>query len=144
MENSPQDYDIPVITMASEAPDHANDALARYFRAALKRLDYVEHGDPRDFILRKGTRDESHTPLSKVWVPAIVRNEASANADDTVEKMLDDGNTARLVLSEPGGGKSTLARYIVCKALRKALAQEGQRFGVFEERLPNAQLNSSN
>lgn len=121
---------ITVQSQPEKSPPPLSAGLARYFRHALRRLDYLEYGDPREY-LKKIYPDAPATSLSDVWVAPRFVKKFEGPQELTLETFLADPATCRLVLADPGFGKSTLARFLTCHFINKYEKGEAPRFGIY-------------
>lgn len=110
-------------------PPPLSSGLARYFREATKRLDYLEYGDPREY-LEKRIPDAPATSLSKIWVSPTFEKFDRAE-EMSLTTFLGDGETCRVVLADPGLGKSTLARFLTCDLISTYERGLSDRFGIY-------------
>jgi formylglycine-generating enzyme required for sulfatase activity len=120
-------------------PPQLSSGLARYFRQAMLRLNYLEYGDPREY-LEKRIPDAPATPLSDVWVPPRFIKKFTRGEEVSLNTFLADPETCRLVLADPGFGKSTLARFLTCDFIVAYERGVSGRFGVY---VPLSQLRTS-
>lgn len=117
-------------TIRVTGPQQPPAGLAKYFSYALKRLDFLEYGDPSEFLKKLGLPC-SPIALSDAWTPPLFSKYLEQSDDINYEGLLKDPASCLVVLADPGHGKSTLARYLTCKFIRDY--QEGKlaNFGVY-------------
>src|SRR5437660_1466143 len=60
---------VDAISPPKSATRSLSIGLARYFDAALDRLNYLEYGDPSEYILRSRGVEVPNSPLDSIWVP---------------------------------------------------------------------------
>lgn len=106
-----------------------SNGLKKYFTAALKKLDFIEFGDPSEYLKKKHSLTVPKTELSSIWVPPIFFDEHTGK-EITFESFLND-SSPQLVLANPGCGKSTLSRFLTCNHIKKYKVNEQDFFGIF-------------
>jgi len=104
--------------------------LARYFRGALDRLNYLEYGDPSEYLSKIRRVSFRNSPLESVWVPPRFKKRDEAGEDVVLDTLLRDENACLLVLADPGCGKSTLARFLTTFFINRFVAKTQDYFGL--------------
>ncbi len=105
--------------------------LAKYFRAALDRLNYLEYGDPAEYFARTQSIEVPKSPLESVWVPPRFKQQDESGDDVVLDTLLADANPCLLVLADPGCGKSTLSRFLTCFFINRFSQGHQDYFGLF-------------
>lgn len=105
--------------------------LASYFRAALDRLNYLEFGDPSEYLYLKTKLEFPMSPLDSIWVPPRFRQQDDTGEELILDTLLADSNRCVLVLADPGWGKSTLARFLTCFFINRFVQGKQDGFGLF-------------
>jgi formylglycine-generating enzyme required for sulfatase activity len=106
-----------------------SNGLRKYFAAALTKLDFIEFGDPSEYLKKKHNIEIPTTELSSIWIPPIF-NDEHTNKEITFASFLEESNP-QLVLADPGCGKSTLSRFLTCTYIKKYRSNEQDYFGMF-------------
>jgi formylglycine-generating enzyme required for sulfatase activity len=118
-------------TMGGRPGQGVNLGLAKYFRGASDRLDFLEYGDPSEYLLRMSSVDVPKNPLNSIWVPPRFNQQDIGGDEVILDTLLSDPNPCLLVLAEPGYGKSTLARFLTCFFIERFSKGEQDYFGIF-------------
>lgn len=105
--------------------------MTRYFRSARERLDYLEYGDPSDYLLRKLGRVFPRSSLQKVWVPPTFRGQDDSGSELSLQSVLNDQNKCILLLADAGVGKSTISRYLTCKFIEGYESGTSEYFALY-------------
>ena len=115
-------------------------ALAKYFNVAVERLNFLEYGDPSEYLLRNYEIETAKSYLNSIWVAPKFRTDAEAGEEISIETLLADKKKCQLILADPGCGKSTLSRYITCYLIEKYFQGEEEYFGLY---IPLSLINLS-
>lgn len=115
---------------APKVDRHVSPGLNIYFQAALERLNYLEYGDPADYLLRVKGGEVPKSPLDSIWVPPRFKRQDEAGDEIVLDTLLSDPNPCVLVLADPGCGKSTLARFLTCFFINRFCRGEQDYFGL--------------
>ena len=107
-----------------------NVGLGRYFAMALEQLNYLEYGDPAEFLSRVRGFRVPNSSLDSIWVPPRFRKQDETGDEIPLDTLLSDPSPCQLVLAEPGCGKSTLARFLTCFFIKRFCSQEQGYFGL--------------
>lgn len=97
--------------------------LASYLSAVLDTYDYLEYGDPSQYVERISPgRAVRKARLSEVWVAPLLRrgDDPELGTEATVNHMMQDEQGVVLLLARPGHGKSSLARFLACSYAKEA------------------------
>ena len=114
----------------SKPPRQISLGLSKYFRAANDRLNYLEYGDPAEYLLRTTGVEVPNSYLHTIWVPPRFKRQDEAGDEIVLDTLLNDLNPCLLVLADPGCGKSTLGRFLTCFFIDKFCNNELDYFGV--------------
>jgi formylglycine-generating enzyme required for sulfatase activity len=104
--------------------------LSKYFAAALERLDYLEYGDPAEYLQRTLGIEFSNSPLQSIWVPPRFKQQEDSGSEVVLDTLLADPSPSILVLADPGCGKSTLARFLTCFFINRYCRSQQDYFGL--------------
>src|ERR1035437_7936835 len=98
--------EVDVVRVASQAgkPRRAISlGLAKYFGAALKQLNYLEYGDPAEYLFRTRNAIIPNSPLDSIWIsPRFKQQENQTGGDILLETLLRDKSHCQVVLADPG------------------------------------------
>src|SRR5579872_1940625 len=123
-----------VITSRTSPPCRAarevSLGLAKYFQAANERLNYLEYGDPAEYLLRTQGLEVPNSPLDGIWIPPRFKQQDEVGDDIALNTLLGDASPCLLVLADPGCGKSTLARFLTCFFINRFCNSEQDYFGL--------------
>lgn len=106
-----------------------SSGLKKYFNAALRKLDFLEFGDPSEYLKKKYNVEVPKTDLNSIWVPPVFYDEYTGK-EITFESFLAESNS-QLVLANPGCGKSTLSRFLTCDYIKKYRDENYDFFGIY-------------
>lgn len=103
-------------------------ALAVYAQLLLSRSDCIEFGDPAEILK---SMHGIHVPASRlddIWEPPLLREvpfgtvsergQAKGSLEHHLEHVLKSAPRVLVLLAQPGGGKSTICRYLACQGAR--------------------------
>jgi formylglycine-generating enzyme required for sulfatase activity len=116
---------------AASARSGMSPILVRYFSAVLAKCNYLEYGDPAEYLFRITRVEVPKSPIESIWVPPRFKQQEDAAQDITLDQVLCDQNDCVLILADPGNGKSTLARFLTCFFINRFVDAEQDHFALF-------------
>jgi formylglycine-generating enzyme required for sulfatase activity len=120
----------PTLRPTTPSMRELSPGVAKYFRAAMERLNYLQYGDPAEYLLRMKSVEVPNSALDSIWVPPRFKQRDEKGDDISLDTLLGDPSRCLLVLADPGCGKSTLARFLTCFFINRYCRNEKDSFGL--------------
>ncbi len=119
------DTDTPTTRNPEASPPDDEAALRVYLDLLNSRLNCLEFGDPSELLQSSYGLRGSMSRLEDIWVPPLLRevpfgytnppDQQQAALEVSLDRALAKPSRVYVFLAQPGGGKSTVCRFLACK-----------------------------